>query len=61
MRPRTPAYRRLGLSEGALKVTIHRLRKRFRDLVKRELSQTVSDPALVAEELRYLVAVLARR
>jgi RNA polymerase sigma-70 factor (ECF subfamily) len=50
----------LGLSEGALKVALHRLRKRFRGLVKAEIAQTVADPAQVAEELRYLVEVLAQ-
>jgi RNA polymerase sigma-70 factor (ECF subfamily) len=54
------AARRLGMTEGALKVAIHRLRKRFRDLVKAEIGSTVDDPAQVQEELRYLVEVLAR-
>ena len=54
------AARELGLSEGAVKVAVHRLRRRFRDLVKAEIAQTVGDPAQVAEELRYLVEVLAQ-
>ena len=53
------AGRRLGLSEGAVKVAIHRLRKQFRALVKAEVAQTVEDPAHVQEELRYLVEALA--
>lgn len=53
------AARQLGLSEGAVKVAIHRLRKRFRELVKAEIAQTVGDPAAVSDELRYLVDVLA--
>jgi RNA polymerase sigma-70 factor (ECF subfamily) len=52
------AARALGLSEGAVKVAVHRLRRRFRELVKAEIAQTVDDPAQVAEELRYLVEVL---
>jgi DNA-directed RNA polymerase specialized sigma24 family protein len=52
--------RELGLSEGAVKVAVHRLRKRFRELVKTEIAQTVSDSAQVQEELRYLVEVLAK-
>ena len=48
----------LGCSEGAIKVAIHRLRKRFRDLVKAEISQTVSTEAEVREELRYLIEVV---
>jgi RNA polymerase sigma factor (sigma-70 family) len=49
----------LGLSEGAVKVAVHRMRKRCRELVKAEIAQTVGDASLVAEELRYLVEVLA--
>jgi RNA polymerase sigma factor (sigma-70 family) len=54
------AAQRLGLTEGAVKVAVHRLRRRFRDLVKAEIVQTVSDPGQVQEELRYLVEVLAQ-
>jgi RNA polymerase sigma-70 factor (ECF subfamily) len=54
------AARQLGLSEGAVKVAVHRLRKRFRELVKAEIARTVSDARQVAEELRYLVEVLAQ-
>ncbi len=53
------AARRLGLNEGAVKVAIHRLRKRFRDVVRSEVAQTVPAAADVDEELRYLVAVLS--
>jgi len=54
------AARELGLSEGAVKVAVHRLRKHFRELVKAEIGQTVDDPSQVAEELRYLAEVLAQ-
>ena len=53
--------REMGTSEGALKVAIHRLRKRYRDLFRQEIAETVSDPADVESELRYLVAALARK
>ena len=55
------AARRLGLSEGAMKVVIHRLRKRFRDAVRAEISQTLREPApaLVDEELRHLIEALS--
>ena len=53
------AARRLGQSEGAVKVVIHRLRKRFRDAVRAEISQTLRDPSLVDEELRHLIAALS--
>jgi RNA polymerase sigma-70 factor (ECF subfamily) len=52
--------RELGLSEGAVKVAVHRLRRRFRELVKAEIAQTVSDPGQAQEELRYLVEVLVQ-
>jgi RNA polymerase sigma-70 factor (ECF subfamily) len=51
--------RQLGLTEGAVKVTVHRLRKRFREIVRAEIAQTLRDPALVDEELRHLVAALS--
>jgi len=53
------AARQLGISEGAVKVVIHRLRKRFRDTVRAEISQTLRDPSLVDEELRHLIEALA--
>jgi RNA polymerase sigma-70 factor (ECF subfamily) len=49
----------LGLSEGAVKVAIHRLRKRFRDLVKAEIAQTVSTEQEAREELLYLIRVVS--
>jgi len=52
------AARRLDLTEGAVKVTIHRLRRRFREVVRAEIAQTLRDPALVDEELRHLVEAL---
>lgn len=51
--------RQVGLSEGALKVAIHRLRKRFRALVKTEIAQTVDSPQEIQAELHYLVEVLS--
>lgn len=51
--------RRLGLTEGAVKVHIHRLRKRFREAVRTEIAQTLRDPALVDEELRHLILALS--
>jgi RNA polymerase sigma-70 factor (ECF subfamily) len=54
------AAQQLGLTEGAVKVAIHRLRKRFRDLVKEEIAGTVDQPATVQEELHYLLEALAQ-
>ncbi len=50
----------LGMSDGAVKVAIHRLRKRFRDAVRAEVAQTLPEGGDPADELRYLVDVLAR-
>ncbi|MEP6664124.1 MAG: sigma-70 family RNA polymerase sigma factor, partial [Verrucomicrobiota bacterium] len=51
--------RQLGVNEGAIKVAIHRLRRRFRELVKTEIGQTLNDPSQVAEELACLLAALS--
>jgi RNA polymerase sigma-70 factor (ECF subfamily) len=50
---------RLGMNEGAARVAVHRLRKRFREIYREEISQTLSDQADVAGELRHLAADLA--
>jgi RNA polymerase sigma-70 factor (ECF subfamily) len=50
---------RLSVSEATLRVTVHRFRKRFRDLVRGEISQTLRDPELVDEELRHLIEALS--
>ena len=49
----------LQLSEGAVKVAVHRLRQRFRDLLRAEIANTVADAREVDEELRHLIAVIA--
>ena len=50
----------LGMNENAIKVAIHRLRRRFRELVKAEIAHTVIDPAEQAAELADLIAALGR-
>jgi len=49
----------LGTSEGALKAGIHRLRKRYRDLLRAEIAETLNDDSQVDGELRYLAAALS--
>jgi DNA-directed RNA polymerase specialized sigma24 family protein len=49
----------LGMSETAVKVAIHRLRSRFREIIRGEIAATVSNPADVAEELRHLLAIVS--
>jgi len=48
----------MNTSQGALKVAIHRLRKRYRELFRQEIADTVADPADVESELRFLAAAL---
>jgi RNA polymerase sigma-70 factor (ECF subfamily) len=50
----------LGLSEGATRVAVHRLRKRFRELYREEIRQTLPPNADLDEELRHLAACLAQ-
>jgi RNA polymerase sigma factor (sigma-70 family) len=59
--PYAALAREMNISEGALKVAIHRLRKRYRELFRQEIADTVADPAEVESELRFLAAVLARK
>jgi len=49
----------LNMSEGAIKVAVHRLRKRYRELLREEVAQTVSTPEEVEDEIRALFAALA--
>jgi RNA polymerase sigma-70 factor (ECF subfamily) len=48
----------LELSEGAARVAVHRLRKRFRVLFRAAVAETVSAPEEVEDELRYVVGLL---
>jgi RNA polymerase sigma factor (sigma-70 family) len=56
--PYATLAREMNTSEGALKVAIHRLRKRYRELFRQEIADTVADPAEVESELRFLAAAL---
>jgi RNA polymerase sigma-70 factor (ECF subfamily) len=47
---------RLGKSESDIKVNVHRLRKRYREMLEHEVSQTVSSPAEIEAEIRYLAS-----
>ena len=48
----------LGMSESAVRVAVHRLRRRFRDLLREEIEQTVDSPADVEGELQFLLTTL---
>jgi RNA polymerase sigma-70 factor (ECF subfamily) len=49
---------RLHVTLSALKTTVHRLRRRYRELLRNEIAQTVADPVEVDDEIRYLIQVL---
>jgi len=51
----------LGLTEGTVKVTVHRLRKRYRELIRAEIANTVASPEEVDGEMRHLLQALAER
>ena len=51
--------RALGMEEGAVRVAVHRLRKRYRQLLRDEIANTLSDPAMVDEEMRALFGAFA--
>ena len=50
----------VGLTPGAVKKAVHRLRQRYYALFREEIAHTVADPAEVEDEMRYLCAVMAR-
>ncbi|HEX3797942.1 MAG TPA: sigma factor [Verrucomicrobiae bacterium] len=53
--PYAQAAAELNLAEGAVRVAVHRLRKRYRGLLRDEITQTLADPAQVEEEMRTLL------
>jgi len=59
--PREQIAAQLGISTGAVKVAVHRLRLRYRELLRAAIAETVSSEADLDDEMRYLVAVLRRR
>jgi RNA polymerase sigma factor (sigma-70 family) len=50
---------RLGMTEGAVKVAAHRLRRRYREVLRDIIAETVADPSEVDDEIRHLMASLA--
>jgi RNA polymerase sigma factor (sigma-70 family) len=49
----------LQTTDGAARVAVHRLRKRFREIFREEIAHTVESPAELEDELRHLITVLA--
>ncbi len=58
--PRREIATRLNMSEGAVKVAIHRMRRRYGELLRTAIAETVSNEADLEDEMRHLVAVLRR-
>ena len=56
--PCAQAAAALELSEGAARVAIHRLRRRYRELLREEVAHTLADPAQAGEELQALLSAL---
>ncbi len=57
--PYTEAAAGLAMTEGAARVAVHRLRRRYRELLREEIGQTLSDPAQAEEEMRALFSAFA--
>ena len=49
----------LGLSEGAVRVAVHRLRQRYRIVLREQIAQTLCEPAQINEELQSLFSALS--
>jgi RNA polymerase sigma-70 factor (ECF subfamily) len=56
--PYTQIARELDSTEGAVKVAVHRLRQRYREILREEIGDTVASKSEVEEELRYLFSAL---
>ena len=50
---------RLQMTEGTLRVTIHRLRQRYRQLLRAEIANTVATPQEIDDEIRHLFSALS--
>lgn len=57
--PYSAAAKNLRMEEGAIRVAVHRLRKRYRQLLADEVAQTLSNPAQVEEEMRALFSAFS--
>jgi RNA polymerase sigma factor (sigma-70 family) len=57
--PYAQAAADLKMSEGAVRVAVHRLRRRYRELLREEITQTLANPAQADEELQALFSALA--
>ncbi|MBZ5623664.1 MAG: sigma-70 family RNA polymerase sigma factor [Acidobacteriia bacterium] len=51
----------LQTSEGAIRLAVHRLRRRFREALQAEVAETVADAAEIEDEIQFLIAAVGRR
>jgi len=58
--PRDQIAASLEMTTGSVKVAVHRLRQRYRELVRAEIAETLSDPSEIDDEMRYLLAALRK-
>ena len=58
--PHAEIAARCGISVGAVGVAVHRLRRRFGEILRQQVARTVNDAQEIDEEIRYLIAVLGR-
>ena len=59
--PRDEVAEKLNMTESAVKVAVHRLRQRYRKLLRDVIAETVSNEEDLDDELRYLVTVLRKK
>jgi RNA polymerase sigma factor (sigma-70 family) len=58
--PHADLAKSLGMSEGAVKVALHRLRRRYRERLRAEIAETVDSPEAVDDEIRHLFEALGQ-
>jgi RNA polymerase sigma factor (sigma-70 family) len=58
--PYSEVAQKLSINESAARVAVHRLRKRFREIFRKQIAHTVAKEEDVNEEVRYLLSVLAQ-
>jgi RNA polymerase sigma-70 factor (ECF subfamily) len=56
--PYAEMAKQFGMSEGAARVAVHRMRKRYRQRIREEIAGTLSDTSMVEDEMRALFAAL---
>jgi RNA polymerase sigma-70 factor (ECF subfamily) len=56
--PQRQVAQQLGITEGAVKVAVHRLREKYREALRAEIAQTVATQQDVDDELRFLLSAL---